>query len=176
MVMVDAFAWQLGSRALWFVTITFVAPMAVGGALGVTGIGVPIVEAGIALSVIVLGVILALHVRAPVTVAIAIVELFAIFHGHAHGSEMSKSVAGLAYSLGFILATALLHTAGLGLGFLTGGASERKGPNMVRTAGAAAALPSWLGLWGRSARWRRRLSGVSSDVSRARRLATCHCL
>lgn len=140
MVMVGVFAWQLGGRALWLVPATFVALMAVGGALGVAGIGVPFVEAGIALSVIVLGAIVALRIQAPVAVAMAVVGLFAIFHGHAHGSEMPESAAGLAYGLGFMLATALLHAAGVGLGFLIGWAAERKGPIVVRTAGAAAAL------------------------------------
>ena len=140
MVMVGIFAWQLGGRALWLVPSTFVALMAVGGALGVAGIGVPFVEAGIALSVIVLGAIVALRVRAPVAVAMAVVGLFAIFHGHAHGAEMPESAAGIAYGLGFMLATALLHAAGIGLGFLIGWVGERKGPIVVRTAGAAAAL------------------------------------
>ena len=120
MVMVGIFAWQLGGRALWLVPTTFVALMAVGVALGVTGIGVPFVEAGIALSVIVLGAIVALRVRAPVAAAMAVVGLFAIFHGHAHGSEMPESAADIAYGMGFMLATALLHAAGIGLGFLIG--------------------------------------------------------
>ena len=140
MVMVGIFAWQLGGRALWLVPTTFVTLMAVGGTLGVAGIGVPFVEAGIALSVIVLGAIVALRVRAPIAVAMAVVGLFAIFHGHAHGAEMPESAAGIAYGLGFMLATALLHTAGIGLGFLIGWVGERKGPIVVRTAGAAAAL------------------------------------
>lgn len=140
MVMVGVFAWQLGGRALWLVPTTFVVIMAVGGALGVAGIGVPFVEAGIALSVIVLGAVVALGVRPPVAVAMAVVGLFAIFHGHAHGSEMPETAAGMAYGLGFMLATALLHAGGVGLGFLIGWAGERKGPIVVRTAGAAAAL------------------------------------
>ena len=109
MVMVGVFAWQLGGRALWLVPTTFVLVMAIGGALGVAGIGVPFVEAGIALSVIVLGAIVAFGIKAPVAVAMAVVGLFAVFHGHAHGSEMPESAAGMAYGLGFMLATALLH-------------------------------------------------------------------
>lgn len=140
MVMVGVFAWQLGGRALWLVPATFVALMAVGGALGVAGIGLPFVEAGIALSVIVLGAVVALRVQAPVAVAMAVVGLFAIFHGHAHGAEMPETAAGLGYGLGFMLATALLHAAGIGLGFAIGWADARKGPIVARTAGAAAAL------------------------------------
>lgn len=140
MVLVGIFAFQLGGRALWLVPSTFVLVMAIGGALGVAGISVPFVETGIALSVIVLGAVVALRVKAPVAVAMAVVGLFAIFHGHAHGSEMPETAAGMAYGLGFMLATALLHGAGIGLGFLIGWAGERRGPIVVRTAGAAAAL------------------------------------
>ena len=140
MVMVGMLAWQLGGRALWLVPGAFVALMAVGGMLGVTGIGVPFVEAGIALSVIVLGAVLALGIRPSVAVAMALVGLFAIFHGHAHGSEMPESAAGFAYGLGFMLATAALHTAGIGLGCLIGWAGEQKGPIVARATGAAAAV------------------------------------
>lgn len=140
MVMVGVFAWQLGGRALWLVPTTFVLVMAIGGALGVAGFGVPFVEAGIALSVIVLGAIVAFGIKAPAAVAMAVVGLFAVFHGHAHGSEMPETAAGLAYGLGFMLATALLHVAGIGIGFLIGWVGDKQGPIVVRTAGAAASL------------------------------------
>ncbi len=109
MTAVGMFAWQLGGRALWLVPATFVGLMAAGGALGVAGVGVPFVEAGIALSVVVLGAIVALGIRSPVAVAMGIVGLFAIFHGHAHGAEMPENAGGLTYALGFMLATAALH-------------------------------------------------------------------
>src|SRR5690349_16931155 len=80
MVMVGVFAWQLGGRALWLVPMTFVLIMAVGGALGTTGIGVPFVEIGIALSVVVLGAIVAFNVKAPIAAAMGLVGLFAVFH------------------------------------------------------------------------------------------------
>ena len=140
MVMVGVFACQLGGRALWLVPATFVGVMALGGALGVAGIGVPFVETGIALSVIVLGAVVALRVKAPTALAMAVVGLFAIFHGHAHGSEMPENAAGAAYGLGFMLATPLLHTAGIGMGVLLGWATERKGALVTRAAGAAAAV------------------------------------
>jgi hydrogenase/urease accessory protein HupE len=87
MVLVGIFAYRLGGRALWLVPLTFVSVMALGGFLGVARIPVPFVEVGIALSVIVLGAIVAFGVKAPVAVAMGVVGLFAIFHGHAHGSE-----------------------------------------------------------------------------------------
>ncbi|MGH6943314.1 MAG: HupE/UreJ family protein [Geminicoccaceae bacterium] len=140
MVTVGIFAWQLGGRALWLVPATFVGVMALGGALGIAGVSVPFVGLGIALSVAVLGAIVALGVQAPVAVAMGLVGLFAVFHGHAHGTEMPESAAGLAYGLGFMLATATLHVAGIGSGFLIGRAGERHGQLVVRSAGGAVAL------------------------------------
>ncbi|MGD9509089.1 MAG: HupE/UreJ family protein [Geminicoccaceae bacterium] len=140
MVMVGLLACQLGGRALWLVPASFVAVMALGGALGVAGIGVPFVEAGIALSVVVLGAVVAFRIQAPTALAMAVVGLFAVFHGHAHGTEMPETAAGAAYGLGFLLATGLLHAAGIGLGLLLGRAAERKGALVVRAAGAAAAV------------------------------------
>ena len=85
MILVGIFAYQLAGRALWLVPLTFVGIMAVGGFLGIAGVPVPFIEIGIALSVIVLGAIVAFGVKVPVAVAMGIVGLFAIFHGHAHG-------------------------------------------------------------------------------------------
>ena len=107
MILVGIFAYQLGGRALWLVPLTFVGIMALGGFLGIAGIPVPFIEIGIALSVIVLGAIVAFGVKVPVAAAMGIVGLFAIFHGHAHGSEMPMDASGLEYGLGFMLATAL---------------------------------------------------------------------
>jgi urease accessory protein len=140
MIMVGVFAFQLGGRAVWLVPLTFVLVMAVGGALGVAGIGVPFVEVGIALSVIVLGAVVALKIKAPTAVAMGVVGLFAVFHGHAHGAEMPEDAGGAAYAAGFMIATALLHGAGIGLGFVIARASERRGDFVVRTAGGIAAI------------------------------------
>jgi urease accessory protein len=120
MVTVGIFAWQLGGRALWLVPATFVLAMAAGGALGMAGVPIPFVELGIAASVIVLGSIVAFARKAPVAIAVGIVGLFAIFHGHAHGTEMPLDAASGAYAAGFMLATALLHVAGIAIGFAIG--------------------------------------------------------
>lgn len=140
MIMVGVLAFQLGGRAVWAVPTTFVLVMALGGALGIAGINVPFVEIGIALSVIVLGAIVALNIRASTAVAMGIVGLFAIFHGHAHGAEMPENAGGVAYAAGFMIATALLHMAGLGLGFLIARFGERQGAFVIRTAGSLAAV------------------------------------
>lgn len=140
MILVGIFAYQLGGRALWLVPLTFVGVMALGGFLGVAGVRVPFIEAGIALSVIVLGAIVAFGARIPVAVAMGIVGLFAIFHGHAHGSEMPLDASGVAYGLGFMLATAILHAVGIGIGFLIGMTSKSLGNNVYRVAGGLASL------------------------------------
>ncbi|MEP9375776.1 HupE/UreJ family protein [Aquabacter sp. CN5-332] len=139
MVTVGIFAWQLGGRAVWAVPATFVALMAAGGALGMSGVELPFVEIGIALSVVVLGAVVALGVKAPLAAAMAVVGLFAIFHGHAHGAEMPEDASGLAYGAGFMLATTVLHLAGLGLGMLIGRFGETHGQAWVRGAGVAVA-------------------------------------
>jgi urease accessory protein len=139
MVLVGVLAWQLGGRALWLVPASFLLAMAAGGALAVAGIAVPLVETGIALSVVVLGAAIAFGVRAPVALAMAIAGVFAVFHGQAHGAEMPGNVVGLVYGLGFMVATGLLQLGGIGLGFLVGAAGDRYGL-ALRSAGGLAAL------------------------------------
>jgi urease accessory protein len=140
MIPVGLFAYQLGGRALWLVPLTFVSVMALGGFLGVIGVPIPFVEVGIALSVVVLGAIVAIGVRAPLAVAMGAVGLFAIFHGHAHGSEMPLDALGLEYGVGFMLATAALHAVGIGIGFLIGMSSKTFGNNVYRIAGGLASM------------------------------------
>ena len=136
MILVGIFAYQLDGRALWLVPLTFVGIMAVGGFLGIAVIPVPFIEIGIALSVIVLGAIVAFGVKVPVAVAMGIVGLFAIFHGHAHGSEMPMDASGI----GFMLATALLHAVGIGIGFMIGMTTKWLGNNVYRVAGGLASV------------------------------------
>jgi urease accessory protein len=140
MLMVGAFAWQLGGRALCLVPTTFVSVMAVGGTLGIAGIEVPFVEIGIAFSVVVLGAIVAFDIKAPAATAMGVVGLFAIFHGHAHGAEIPEDAGGVAYAAGFMIATALLHLSGISAGFLMGKASEHYGSVVVRLAGGLATV------------------------------------
>jgi urease accessory protein len=103
--------------------------MAVGGALGISGVELPFVELGIAMSVIVLGALVALQTSMPTTIAMGIVGFFAVFHGHAHGAEMPADASSLSYAAGFMLATTGLHVAGvtlgLGLAKLASGYSRR---------------------------------------------------
>jgi urease accessory protein len=138
MLAVGVFAAQLGGRALWLVPATFVAVMAAAGVAGMLGITIPYVEPGIALSVLALGAAIAFAIRVPVAVAMALVGFFAIFHGHAHGTEMPAAASGALFGLGFVLATAALHAIGIGFGILIGRAAG--GPQLAQLAGGAAVV------------------------------------
>lgn len=116
MVAVGLWAAQAGGRAIWFVPAAFVAMMVVGGGLGAAGIGLPMVEAVVVTSVVALGVLIASASRLPAAASMAVAGLFALFHGHAHGVEMPAAASVALYSLGFVLTTAALHAAGVGLG------------------------------------------------------------
>ena len=140
MVAVGLYAALPGRRALWLVPATFVGVMAIGGALGAAGYPLPYVETGIALSVIVLGLAVALRVSLPTLGAMALAGLFAIFHGHTHGAEMPLGVSGVTYAAGFMLATALLHGAGIAIGLVAGRLAEHGGWRVAQAAGGAMAL------------------------------------
>jgi len=116
MVAVGVIAAQIGGRALWAVPASFVVAMAIAGACGMAGLALPDPAIGIALSVVVLGGVVALRVRLPIAIVAAMVAAFAIFHGYSHGLEMDAARSGVAFGFGFVLATALLHLGGIGLG------------------------------------------------------------
>ena len=136
MIAVGLWAVQIGGRAIWLVPISFVVMMAFGGLAGMAGIPVPMVELGIAGSVLVLGSLVALSSRMPVWLGMAVVGLFAIFHGHAHGTEMPQAASATLYALGFVLATGLLHAVGIAAG---GFGREGLPARLVRFSGATIA-------------------------------------
>lgn len=140
MIAVGLFAAHLGGRALWIVPLSFVSMMAIGGAFGVAGIRLPLVELGIALSVVFLGAAVGARVHLPTFLAMTLVGVFALFHGHAHGAEMPEAASGLAYGIGFLLGTASLHAAGIGLGLALGKAGEAFGNRVLQATGSAMAL------------------------------------
>ena len=119
MVAVGLWGAQLQSPAIWLLPITFPIAMAVGGLLGVAGVPIPSIEVGIAISALVLGIMVLLSARPPLWVAALLVGFFAIFHGHAHGTELPEAANPLAYGVGFVVSTGLLHLAGILLGVLT---------------------------------------------------------
>jgi urease accessory protein len=140
MVAVGVFAFVLGGRALLLVPLSFVGMMALGFVLGISGVEVPFVELGIALSSVVIGAAAAWGKPMPVAGAMALCGVFAIFHGHAHGAEMPVDASGLEYAAGFIVATALLHALGIvaatGVAKLVG----KYGKPVARVAGGLFAL------------------------------------
>lgn len=137
MVAVGLWGAFLGAPAIWILPVVFPLVMALGGALGVAGVPIPMIETGIALSGVVLGLLIAFAVKAPIWVAAVIVGVFAIFHGHAHGTELPEAANPIAYAVGFVIATGLLHLFGIVFGTLM--ASEA-GKWAVRAGGALIAL------------------------------------
>jgi urease accessory protein len=137
MLAVGLWAAQRGPRTSWGIPLAFVSVMAMGAALGMAGVVLPFTETGIVVSVLILGILVAASVRLPLAVSMMMVGLFAVFHGHAHGTEMPAMASGLAYGAGFVSATLFLHVCGMGLGLLARYLSR---PLAIRFAGTAIAM------------------------------------
>jgi urease accessory protein len=137
MVAVGLWASQMRWPAWWVLPLTFPAAMAVGAALGFAGVALPWTEIGIAVSVLVLGLVIAFARRPPLAVSVVLIALFALVHGYAHGAELPASAPGFAYAIGFLTATLALHAIGLGFGWL---ANLSAGRLAMRGAGAAIAV------------------------------------
>jgi len=144
MVAVGLWGAVLGPPAIWVLPVAFPLVMALGGLMGLLGIPVPGVEVGIALSAIVLGAMVLAEIRPPLWLAAVIVAFFAVFHGHAHGRELPEGTSALLYSLGFVVATGLLHAAGILLGVAHRWSAGRQ---LVRAAGGGVALAGIFFLW-----------------------------
>lgn len=144
MVAVGLWGAQLGQPAIWALPITFPLVMALGGVLGIAGLHLPFAEGIIALSALALGVMVALRLSPPLWTAAAMVGLFAIFHGYAHGLELPKAADPIGYGAGFVTATGLLHLSGILLG-----ATMRwpLGDGLVRVSGAAIGCAGVFFLW-----------------------------
>ena len=140
MVAVGLFAAHLGGRALWLVPLTFVSVMAFAGVLGLAGVWLPFVEVGIAMSVVVFGLAIAFQLNVPTLAAMGLVGFFAIFHGYAHAVEMPESASGLAYGVGFVFATGLLHAVGIGVALTISYAGQKYSHRIVQVGGGAMAV------------------------------------
>jgi urease accessory protein len=116
MIAVGLWGAQLGAPAVWLLPVTFPMMMAFGGFLGLVGFPLPGVEIAIALSAVLLGIMVASEAKPSLVVAGAIVAFFAVFHGHAHGTELPAGQSGLLYSIGFVIATGCLHGIGIAIG------------------------------------------------------------
>jgi urease accessory protein len=144
MVAVGLWGAQLGAPAIWLLPVTFPLVMAFGGFLGLLGVSLPGVELGIAASAILLGAMVALQARPPLALAALLVAFFAVFHGHAHGTELPAGQSGLLYSVGFVVATGVLHALGISIGLVHRWAAGRI---VLRAGGAAVSLAGIFFLW-----------------------------
>lgn len=144
MVAVGLWGAQLGAPAIWVLPVAFPMVMAAGGMLALLGVPLPGVEVGIAASAILLGAAVALEARPPLWIAAALVGVFAIFHGHAHGAELPPGQSALLYSVGFVVATGCLHAAGIAIG-----AAQRwpPGRTLLRVCGAGVSAGGLFFLW-----------------------------
>jgi len=136
MVAVGLWAGLNGGRALWVWPVAFVGVMVLGGLLGISGIAVPLVEAGILASVVVLGLLVLAAAQLPVALGAILIAAFALLHGHAHGAELPDGAAAASYAAGFVIATAILHAIGIGVAHIAGSTNGRLA---VRGAGALVA-------------------------------------
>ncbi len=144
MIAVGLWGAQLGAPAIWLLPVTFPLVMALGGMLGLLGMPLPGVELGIAASAILLGAAVMTERRPPLFVATALVGLFAVFHGHAHGTELPPGESGLLYSLGFVVATGCLHAIGIAIGSIHRWPAGRVA---LRIAGGGVGIAGVFFLW-----------------------------
>lgn len=144
MIAVGLWGAQLGAPAVWFLPVAFPMVMAIGGMLGLLGVGLPGTEIGIAASAILLGSAVMSELRPPLAVAAATVGFFAVFHGYAHGAELPSGQNGLLYSMGFVIATGCLHAVGITIGVIH---RWLWGQKLLRVAGASVALAGVVFMW-----------------------------
>jgi len=137
MVSVGIWGAFLGRPLLYALPVIFPLMMVAGAILGMFSLPMPPVELGIALSVLALGLCVCLAIQAPAWAACGIVATFAVFHGYAHGVELPSAADPVGYSVGFVLATGLLHVVGIGIGLLN---AIPKGILVTRGLGAVVAL------------------------------------
>lgn len=132
MAAIGIWAYQVGGKGLWLIPLSFVAMMLVGGIIGIMGIHIPLVETGIILSILTLGVLIFASAKLPLVFGMLIAGVFALFHGHSHGTEIPMAASGFAYVAGFVVCTILLHLSGIALGMTAGKISKER---MLRYAG-----------------------------------------
>lgn len=135
---------QLGLPAVWLLPVVFPLVMAIGGFLGLIGIPIPAVELGIAASAVVLGAVVLFEAKPKLPIALILIGVFAIFHGHAHGTELPEGESGVLYSIGFVIGTGILHAAGILLGVIH---RWDWGRRTVQVAGGLIAIGGGYFLW-----------------------------
>jgi len=118
MFAVGVWSAQMGGPAIWRLPVIFPLIMTVGGIAGMSGLAIPHVEAGIAVSILVLGTVIAFAWRPQEWIPPLLVGIFAIFHGYAHGVELPSAADPTAFAAGFVIATGLIHICGIAVGLL----------------------------------------------------------
>ena len=141
MIAVGLWGVQTGGRARWCLPLAFVVAMIAGSLAGMAHAPLPFVEHGILASVVILGALLASATRLPLVASIVACGVFSMFHGYAHGAEMSASVSAWSYNAGFAVATMLLHGTGMGAALIVDRFARLQ---CLRAAGAAIALAGLL--------------------------------
>ena len=144
MIAVGIWGAQLGNPALWILPVTFPMVMSLGAMMGLLGIPLPGIEIGIAVSAILLGAMVLGEVKPKLYIAAVMVGFFAIFHGHAHGTELPPGQSGLLYSMGFVIATGVLHGIGITIGLIH---RWPAGKLALRGAGAFITAMGFFFLW-----------------------------
>lgn len=144
MIAVGLWGAQLGAPAIWLLPVAFPIVMAFGGMLGLMGVPLPGTEIGIAASAIMLGALVMLEIRPPLAAAAVVVSFFAIFHGHAHGSELPAGQSALLFSIGFVIATGCLHGVGISIGLIH---KWLWGQRALRVAGGGVAAAGLFFMW-----------------------------
>ncbi len=144
MIAVGLWGAQLGNPAIWTLPIIFPLVMSFGAMMGLLGIPLPGIEVGIAASAIVLGIMVLGEIRPKLIVAATLVGCFAVFHGHAHGTELPAGQSGILYSMGFVVATGCLHGVGIAIGLIH---RWPLGKLMLRGSGALIAVMGIFFLW-----------------------------
>lgn len=137
MIAVGLWGAQLGDPAVWMLPVAFPMVMSLGALMGLLGFALPGVEIGIAVSALLLGIMVASRSRPRLIVAVVLVGFLAVFHGHAHGSELPPGQSGMLYSMGFVVATGCLHGIGIAIGVIH---RWPAGEVAIRGAGAAIAV------------------------------------
>jgi urease accessory protein len=137
MVAVGLWGAQLGAPAIWLLPVTFPLVMALGAVAGLIGVPLPHAVAGVALSGVILGALVASAARPRLWIAALIVAAFAVFHGHTHGTALPLSGVPLAFGAGFVISTGLLHLCGIAIGLLN---RRPAGAQAIRLGGIVIAV------------------------------------
>lgn len=136
MVAVGLWAAQSGGRRVWSYPLAFVLSMLAGGGAALFGQSLPLVEQTILLTLVLLGIGIACAWRTPAWLGVGLIGMAGLAHGFAHGTEIPLNATGEHFLFGMLVATALLHAAGVSFALWAQSVSR---PQMVRWMGGVMA-------------------------------------